>query len=523
MKWKTTVIGLAAALMTVAGAALYAQVPNPKTGSVWTYLGPATGPGWVWTAGIGNCSSIVAYGGVGDGVTDNTAAFNAAKAATRCIAFPEGRFRFNSALTYAFTANNQSLTITGAGQDVTVLYWPNAVGTALAITKTEISQTVHLRDFSMTTGTLNVDTAFASTQIKTNAAVIAGGTGGNDITRVTFRADEGYWQSGINTITHGWARSMYLRDSIWDIVGVHVFGPTSLAEGGYAELGGFGGIGLEVQTINTSVLPVVFNLDRCNFVGLEKAVVTGAHSQGWQISQSNFVGGYYGIYVPTVATSLTQVTVTGSQFNNHRNISINFPVAALIISNNLFYVTKNGIGVDMLARSLMTTITGNHFNGIDLPTGVGLNLVPDALDIVAPVVVGNTFYNINVGVVIGQHEFGLAMANNVFKGVTTNIVSSVQYALNQITGGTQTAQPVYAIVSSVVDNGSGVARLTVNSTVSFFSGQMVAVGGAAGISGIGTGQAGVTSIRVIDATHMDLLNIQFGGTYSGGGYVTSLP
>ena len=474
-----------------------------------------------------SCGNILSYGGVGDGTTDNTAAFTAAVTASPCVSFPPGKFRFNSALGYTFTADLQSLTIRGEGPDQTVLYWPNTVGTALAVTKNQLGQSVHLRDLSMTTGTFNDDVGFSSVQVRNFSGPIQGGYASNDITNVTFRADEGYWEENAGsptTISHGWKTGILLKDSVWNITGVSIYGPTPTGSGGYPVLGAGSGTGIDVETVNTNILPALFNITTSNFTWLENGLLTGAHAQGFQVAQSNFVGCYIGIKIPSGATSITQVSVTGSQLNNIHDIDVAFPVAVLTLGNNLFYVPTGGIGINTTAQSLMTTITGNVFNGPGAGSGIGISLNPNSTDIAPPVITGNNFYSIGTGISIGANEFGLVTANNVFTVTTNNVVSTSPYGQNSVTGSTANMKPMFSIITGVANNGSGMTRITVPTTAGFFNGQMVLAGGTTGTNpGLSAGENVASSIVVIDSTHIDLTNVQFGGAYTSGGYITTYP
>jgi hypothetical protein len=172
----------------------------------------------------------------------------------------------------------------------------------------------------------------------------------------------------------------------------------------------------------------------------------------------------------------------------------------------------------------MTTITGNVFNGPGAGSGIGISLNPNSADIAPPVITGNNFYSIGTGISIGANEFGLVTANNVFTVTTNNVVSTSPYGQNSVTGSTANMKPMFSIITGVANNGSGMTRITVPTTAGFFNGQMVLAGGTTGTNpGLSAGENVASSIVVIDSTHIDLTNVQFGGAYTSGGYITTYP
>jgi hypothetical protein len=89
---------------------------------------------------LGSGANVRDYGAVGDGVTDDTAAFNAAIAQALTSAYgsrvrvPSGRYILSATLTIALTSN-QSLTIEGDGATSSELFWTsdtNGIAVTLA-------------------------------------------------------------------------------------------------------------------------------------------------------------------------------------------------------------------------------------------------------------------------------------------------------------------------------------------------------------------------------------------------------
>jgi len=68
------------------------------------------------------------------------------------------------------------------------------------------------------------------------------------------------------------------------------------------------------------------------------------------------------------------------------------------------------------------------------------------------------------------------------------------------------------------DNGSGMVRLEVTSTVGLVSGLQLNISNVGGLSGV---NGGLRTITVVDGTHIDLLSISFSGSYTGGGVIST--
>jgi hypothetical protein len=509
---------------------------NPPVGSIWTYFGPTFGAGWGPPAGgaatAATCLDIRAYGGVGDNVVDNSPALQGALAAGRCVAFPAGKFRFASAVSYSFASGKGSLTICGQGQDVTELTWPNAVGNALTITLLGPENSFHLCSMTLSTGTLNADTAVFVNQTMTSATTVQSGFASSDVTRVTFRSAEGYASTSatmLPVITKGWKYGFRSNNaSMVDFDAVHMFGPTP-GVSGYHTNGGTGGTGIQVAGNSASVIPVIFNISRSSFNWLENGVVYGANVEGVTVSQSNFLGCYAGINAPPPgAPGMAQLAVTTSQFNCTYDILLNAAIANVLITNNLFYSHAGGAAIEMHVSSAMTNIVGNSFNGTTATSaGIGVSHTPSTTDEVAPIITGNSFFLLDIGIIFNNNNVsGPLVSSNFFKGVNQKIINLSYSGIYQITGawdGAIGGPVVYAHVSGAVASPTGKVRLTVDDTTHFVNGQMVIASGVNGLNFIGGGSGLVSMIIIVDATHMDLPNVAFSGTYTSGGMVSSLP
>src|SRR5258706_1022620 len=142
--------------------------------------------------------NIEDFGGKGDGSTDNSPLLASALAALGTkggtIYFPaaSSRYLFNSGVSFNLPSGVFSVSIVGAGQDSTELYWPNASG-GITFNFNGISSSAHVRDLTLTTGTTTGGDAIklALSSSVANPAL----TALSDITRVTMRGSDGYAQT----------------------------------------------------------------------------------------------------------------------------------------------------------------------------------------------------------------------------------------------------------------------------------------------------------------------------------------
>ena len=114
-------------------------------------------------------------------------------------------------------------------------------------------------------------------------------------------------------------------------------------------------------------------------------------------------------------------------------------------------------------------------------------------------------------------------------GNTLRITENDDYRVTQQTGeppggkntlpGTDPNAVTYRVISNAADNGSGLIRLTVNTTSGMITGQQVTVADI-----VGTTEAnGNWTITVISLTEVDLVGSTFANAYTSGGYVVNNP
>jgi hypothetical protein len=358
-------------------------------------------------SGTGACTDIMAYGG-SPANRDNGAALAAALKASsgdgRCVYFPPGRFTFVSNFKFMLPNGSASITLTGAGADVTQLYWP--AGGGLTIDYVGAQNSVHLRNLSLTTGSVGVGTAVLLNQ--TNGDVGAADNALNELSGVTIRGADGYSQNDY------WDRAVEIKQ-ICDVnlVGLVISGPGGAA---YSDKGI--GVVLEGSTSNPAV---VFNVTGATFDYLSKGIVYGQQVQGLTVSQSNFVGDDYGIYVPANISGLDQLTVVGSQFNcATAGIYVGSSLSNTLFSANLFIVPNTGRGIH-LQQAYLYSAVGNSFN---IGTAQG-KTYPIAIEVGSTAgggtITGNLFDSMVTAILLDRTSSGANVQSNEYSNDLTTV------------------------------------------------------------------------------------------------------
>lgn len=375
---------------------LWCGVPTSIDASGRVQLSPPAD--YVSTAAQAPFVSIVSYGGRGDGVTDNTAALLAALAVAtatgRGIAFPAGRFVFNSAVIFTLPHNLASITIVGAGADATVIE-RRGVGDGWRFNLVDQANSVHIRDLSIVTDQVTGGTGlYLSLAYSVNPALV----GQSDISRVSF-----YGMPSLTSVTRGWLTAIYVFG-----VSLIVFDTILVCGFPSFEGGASNTTGVSIEGNSPTTIPVVANFQNCNFVYLDLAVRYGPWLQGMTFVACDFTGVGRALYAPSLAPGLFQLAVTNSQFNCHdAAIEMASPLPSMMIANNLIIVGELNPGTGprfgIISRNPdLLTITGNTFWGAGSDcTGIHIDPNLGAGDCS---VVGNSFSGFGVGInIVSPH------------------------------------------------------------------------------------------------------------------------
>jgi len=359
-------------------------------------------------SGTGSCMDITAYGGSSanpDNRAALAAALNASSGGRACVSFPPGQFTLAGNFKFVLPTSSASITLTGAGADVTQLYWP--AGGGLTIDYVGAENSVHLRNMSLTTGSVGVGSAVVLDQTNGNAGVADNAL--SDLLDVTIRGADGYSQNDY------WDRAVEISQiSNVNLVGLVISGPGGAA---YSTRGI--GVALEGSTNNPAV---VFNVTGATFNYLSRGIVYGRQVEGLTVSQSNFVGDDYGIYVPAKISGLDQLTVVGSQFNCATGgIYVGSSLSNTLFSSNLFIVPNTGTGIH-LQQAYLYSATGNSFNvgspakGSIYPIGIEVGRTAGG-----GTITGNLFDNMVAAIILERASTGANVQSNEYSNDSTMV------------------------------------------------------------------------------------------------------
>jgi hypothetical protein len=418
-----------------AGTAIDTPVSiNRASGSVAFSVGPTapTASRGTNTAQLATTAFVVAhsqipnimdFGGDNTGASDNSAAFAAAVAAgpsgRACVYFPPGKYAFSSQLVYTLPTTAASVTIMGAGIDITELTW--AGGGGFKVNYLGAFNSVHIRDMSITTGTTNTGSAISL--IQTAASIPNPAESAlSDITNVVMRGADGYdvsdyWAGGIDV------------SGVSNINFVNVQGIGSPAQAGF---------GMRIQG-TASLPPVQFNITGSMFNSLQYGAIFGAYTQGITVNQSNFTAnGTAGIHVPAGIVGTDQLTIINSQFASGIGINILSQYQNLMIANNLFIIQNiaGTYGIYNNAAVLFAYI-GNTFQNANAPSlgnnpvGIYVNNTSG----VAGVITGNVFRYMSPAIRLDTSASAVNVQSNAYFNNNTNISNSGTG--NTLGGGSQ--------------------------------------------------------------------------------------
>jgi hypothetical protein len=368
-------------------------------------------------SGAWTCSKAIAanpmwWGADPTGSSDSAAAFNEALKASPHVHFPPGKFKFLSQISHAIPTTPGSITVTGAGADNTILYWPSGNGLLLSLTSARHS--FHIRDLTFSSGGSPGGAALIVSS-RSNGVIAQ-----NDITNATFRGEDfgavsNYWTQAVNvSVTNdiNFANDQFL----------------GLNSGGGGPIVGSGnGV---VLAGNSSFYAFNYFFAECSFNQLGSGILIGSYVQGLQIVASAF-GGQSGIQINGgLSGVLAVVSVVGSQFAANIGIGANTTLYQYMVAENTFFVPAGFIGID-IAKNGGGTIIGNTFQpgpnqGQRSNTGAAIGTtVPNFQTAVA----GNTFYDLGSGLVLTGGSRGVNVQGLPIRLVATHVAGWVQSPL----------------------------------------------------------------------------------------------
>lgn len=357
--------------------------------------------------------NVAAYGAVGDGVTDNSSAFQLALAALPTgggiLYIPPGTYFCGMAITYTMPTSTTSISIIGSGPETTILKFGATDG--LSISFLGAFNAAHIRDLSLITTGSNSGVGLKLTQ--TGASIPnPANTAPSDITNVNIRGD--VWE-GINY----WTSCV----EIASVSDVNFVNDIFVGNGTVA----YSTVGNGVNIFGSAnVIAVVYNFVNCIFNSLGGGLIYGTWTQGVTVVNSNFTGCGVGIDVPAGITGTAQLSVLNTQFNCVTGILSLSAITQTSISNCCFLVPQGADGIDM-SYVTVTSIVGNSFGATPSTTtsGNGIIIRSGLSPQPGAVITGNSFYHMrNNAILLDTASINCNVQSNVYSDNTANVTNN---------------------------------------------------------------------------------------------------
>jgi hypothetical protein len=278
------------------------------------------------------------------------------------------------------------VSLTGAGGDTSVLFWPNGGGLSFKCTAHE--SCLNISNLTFAVGCSEGRNGITITR-PTPITTVGRGPQSN-FTNLIFRGE---------APTDFWSRAVSVRDlNVINFTNVLVTGNVTVA---YADAGN----GFEL-----SGKGVVFNFTNVAFHAVGNGIVLSEYVQGIKISGCNFTGctnGILGVPGPS-GTSVMQVTVSDSQFDC-KSCGIasleGVELGHLNINGNLFLLRNGATGVSLNAEA-STTINGNIFTYNPHPHQKRTGVVALKTNGPGGLLIANRFWGLEMGWILGTQTGG---------------------------------------------------------------------------------------------------------------------
>ncbi|PRE20291.1 hypothetical protein C6P78_03595 [Burkholderia multivorans] len=331
--------------------------------------------------------------------------------------FPPGTYAFSSQFVYSLSSATASITIEGAGPDVSILKW--AAGGGLQVNYNGASNSARVRNLSIVTGATGTGNGLVLSQTATSIANPAN-SAVSEITNVAIRGADGYAQ------TNYWGTGIY----IYGVSNVNIVSSSVTGQGA-----GYTTVGTGITIIGTSAAQgVQYNIIGSVIQYVGTGLIYGNYIQGVSVAQTNFTGDNYGIVVQTPAQGQDQLTITGSQFNcKTTGIFDQIGIAGLSIYGNYIivpYTTGNTATGIQLASVFGASITSNVIQRIGSSNTNTNGVIVQGPGSVSGVITGNVLANLFTGIWLTSASSNINVQSNAYTGNTNSNV------LNQGTGNT---------------------------------------------------------------------------------------
>lgn len=358
------------------------------------------------------CTQANSTGFVGDGTTDNTAAFNtwlsALSTSSGCLEFGVGKYRFNSAISKTMSAGRQMIQIRGQGLDASTLYWPSGGG--LTLINSNTNNYVNIHDLSFTTGATNTGNGL---YLNTTGNALAFG-GVNTLYNLSFRGDD-YTSNSVNSFY--WAVGLKIRN--WNNVNINNITTAGLFSLTFGDPGG--GIGFEYGCVTPFICAVV-NVSNSQFFYHSVTWVLDDYWEGVSFTNNLLVGqvGAVGLYVPAGGTHTGPLLqLIGNQFNTGgQQIDILSSINQIIMIGNTITVFDSNDAGAILGTCISPIVVGNMWN-----VRSGTNTTGLSMNCANGTVSGNVFLGLSAGVTLGGGSSNVNVSQNSYSGVSSPVVN----------------------------------------------------------------------------------------------------
>lgn len=397
--------------------------------------------GFAGIAAAAPCVTLEAFGGSGNGTTDNSAAWSSALAAigtsNGCIQLGSGTYKSTTAVNIPLSSTtNQSISITGAGPRTTVLYFPNATD-GIVVAMQAATNGLSIVGMTIATGQTGGRTGLVINAPCSGADQNFGTGPPRLVDNVDFRGFDSLSSSrGLGEQFWGWGLIVN-NPSLFNMRSITAYGPeTAVASGA---------TGLLIQGSENICASAIFNVSQANFQRLSTGVVYGNAVQGLNITQSNFVNNFTDVACPppsmptSTPTSMNavQLTLSGNQFDNGRlngstgSVVIACSLSDVMITGNLFYAQGAVNSVIISGESYRYAISGNIFvqHAKDSLIGNGVNVFGTATH---GIISGNQFNGFSTGVLLGAGSSYFSVQSNNYTGTITPVTN---LGTNNVIGG----------------------------------------------------------------------------------------
>lgn len=278
------------------------------------------------------------YGAVGDGVTDDTAAMQAAlNSGATSIFIPSGTYVLSSKLTYTTALTTKSFSIVGEDQVKTILKWSSASGGiefTLPASASQLTSKVTVKNMSLVT--TYADGGAAIKVNRTASAAVAPNNLFEDL--YIYQEGSGYWTYGIHSIdaSDSWFNRLYIM----------LFGSSSTAC-----------VFLDNNLTTQSVYGAYFS--QCSFNGAVNCLRIRGQLESVYVTDSSFVGATDVIDADAVGTTFgnPHISVQTCHLNAKRTtIQLNKWRAVLISDTDVY----SGVGVGDVAGKNINISDADH-------------------------------------------------------------------------------------------------------------------------------------------------------------------